>query len=193
VLEQSLGVCQTGDIQLLLPLVVSSLGYAYALSGRLAEALPLLERAVEQSAAMKQMNYHPLWMAHLGEAYLLAGRREVASQLARQALQRSCDLKQRGYEAYALRLLGETAAHDDPPEAAQAEVHYRQAISLANELEMRPLLAHCHRGLGTLYAKGVQPDPARTELSAAIVLYRAMEMTFWLPQAEAALAQGEGR
>ena len=54
---------------------------------------------------------------------------------------------------------------------------------------MRPLVAHCHLGLGTLYAKIDRREQARAELSAAIALYRAMEMTFWLPQAEAALAQ----
>ena len=53
---------------------------------------------------------------------------------------------------------------------------------------MRPLQAHCHRGLGTLYAKLGRPEPARPALAAAIDLYRAMDMTFWLPQAEAALA-----
>ena len=54
---------------------------------------------------------------------------------------------------------------------------------------MRPLEAHCHRGLGTLYAKTGQAEQARAALSAALALYRAMDMTFWLPQAEAALAQ----
>ena len=54
---------------------------------------------------------------------------------------------------------------------------------------MRPLQAHCRRGLGTLYAKLGRPDSARIDLSAAIEWYRAMDMTFWLPQAEAALAQ----
>ena len=58
---------------------------------------------------------------------------------------------------------------------------------------MRPLQAHCHRGLGTLYAKTGQAEQARVELSAAIALYRAMDMAFWLPQAEAALAQVEGQ
>jgi hypothetical protein len=57
---------------------------------------------------------------------------------------------------------------------------------------MRPLQAHCHRGLGTLYATIGQQEQARAELSAAIELYRAMDMTFWLPQTEAALAQVEG-
>ena len=58
---------------------------------------------------------------------------------------------------------------------------------------MRPLVAHCHLGLGTLYARTGQREQARAELSAAIDLYRAMDMTFWLPEAEAALAQVEGR
>ena len=53
---------------------------------------------------------------------------------------------------------------------------------------MRPLQAHCHRGLGTLSAKAGRPAQARAALATAIELYRAMEMTFWLPQAEAALA-----
>lgn len=71
----------------------------------------------------------------------------------------------------------------------QAAAHYRQALALADELGMRPLLAHCHLGLGTLYAKSNRREQARTELSAAVTLYRAMDMTFWLPQAEATVAQ----
>ena len=78
-----------------------------------------------------------------------------------------------------------------PPEGDPAEAHYRQALALANELGMRPLQAHCHRGLGTLYDTISQQEQARAELSAAIVLYRAMDMAFWLPQTEAALAQVE--
>ena len=54
---------------------------------------------------------------------------------------------------------------------------------------MRPLQAHCHHGLGTLYAKTGQQEQARAALSTAIKMYRTMEMTFWLPQAEATLAQ----
>ena len=100
--------------------------------------------------------------------------------------------QERGHEAYALRLLGDIAARREPPEVEQAEGHYQQALALAEELGMRPLQAHCHLGLGTLYAKIDRREQARTELSAAIALYRDMEMTFWLPQAEAALAQVEG-
>jgi Flp pilus assembly protein TadD len=74
-----------------------------------------------------------------------------------------------------------------------AEAHYRQALALAEELGMRPLQAHCHRGLGTLYARPGQRQQARAALATAIEMYRAMEMTFWLPETEVALAQVEGR
>jgi hypothetical protein len=100
---------------------------------------------------------------------------------------------ERGHEAWALRLLGEIASHHQRPDVAAADAHYGAAVALADELGMRPLVAHCHLGLGTLYAKIGRREQAHSELSTAIELYRAMEMTFWLPQAEAALAQVEGR
>ena len=125
----------------------------------------------------------------LGEAHLRAGRLEEAHTLAARALEYFRTHQERGHEAYALRRLGDIAAHREPPEVEEAEASYRQALALAEELGMRPLLAHCHLGLGTLYAKTGQREQAQAELSAAIDLYRAMEMTFWLPQAEAVLAQ----
>jgi hypothetical protein len=74
-----------------------------------------------------------------------------------------------------------------------AEAHYRQAIALAESLSMYPLVAHCQLGLGRLYLTMNRGDQVRTELRAAIALYRAMDMIFWLPQAEVALAQAESR
>ena len=80
----------------------------------------------------------------------------------------------------------------DPPKGEPAEAHYRQALALAEELGMRPLQAHCHLGLGTRYAQRGQREQARAELSTAIEMYGSMDMPFWLPQAETALAQVEG-
>jgi hypothetical protein len=88
-----------------------------------------------------------------------------------------------------MRLVGEIAAYGEPLDVALAEASYGQALALAEDLGMRPLQAHCHRGLGTLYAKIDLREQARAALSTAIELYGAMEMTFWLPQAEVALAQ----
>jgi predicted ATPase len=79
------------------------------------------------------------------------------------------------------------------PAGRQATARYREALALAEELGMRLLQAHCHRGLGTLYLKTVQREQARTALSTAIALYRTMEMHFWLPQAEAAMMRAEGQ
>jgi predicted ATPase len=101
--------------------------------------------------------------------------------------------QERGSEAWALRLLGEVAARQGLPEVEPAKDYYRQALSLADELGMRPLQAHCHHGLGTLYAKTGHREQACGELSTAIGLYKAMEMTFWLLQAEAVLAAVEER
>ena len=94
-------------------------------------------------------------------------------------------------QAYALHAPRRHRSASRSPGHRAAAAHYRQALALAEELGMRPLQAHCHRGLGTLYATIGQQEQARAELSAAIVLYRAMDMTFWLPQTEAALAQVE--
>jgi tetratricopeptide (TPR) repeat protein len=131
--------------------------------------------------------------AWLSEVCRLAGRGEEAWQHARQALDLARQQKVRGDEALALHQLGVVQAHADPPDAAQAEAHYQQALALADELGMRPLVAHCHRGLGMLYLTIDRGEQARTALAAAMAFYRAMDMTFWLHQVEAALAQVEGR
>ena len=39
------------------------------------------------------------------------------------------------------------------------------------------------------YSQTGQMEQARTELSIAIEMYRDMEMTFWVPETEAALAE----
>jgi tetratricopeptide (TPR) repeat protein len=184
-LERGLQVCQAGNILRYFSPVASALGAAYGSSG-VAEGLPLLEQAMIRSALAHQYFSPFLWVS---EAYLLAGRLEEAMTVALRALEHSRAHKERGHEAWALRLLGEIHAQQDPPAVESAEESYRQALSLASELEMRPLQAHCHRGLGLLYAKSGPREDARADLSAAIDLYRAMEMTFWLPQTEATLAQ----
>jgi tetratricopeptide (TPR) repeat protein len=98
---------------------------------------------------------------------------------------------ERGHEAYALWLLGEIHVYSHPPAVEPAVTYYREALVLAEAFGMLLLQAHCHFGLGTLYAKTGQREQAQTDLSAAIDLYRGMGMTFWLPQAEAALGQRE--
>jgi tetratricopeptide (TPR) repeat protein len=168
-------------------------GAAYALAGRVADAVPLLTQALEQTIAEDTAEHQVFYTLSFGEAQVLAGRLEEAHALADRALALAREHQERGCQAYTLHLLGEIAVRRKPPESIQARDYYRQALALAEELGMRPLQAHCHLGLGKLSAKIGRRAEARAALSAAVELYRAMEMTFWLPQAEDALAEAEGR
>jgi hypothetical protein len=78
---------------------------------------------------------------------------------------------------------GEIALAAQPPDAAASEARYREAEALAGSLEMRPLLAHCHLGLGKLYRRTGRPELAREHLARAGTMYREMDMRFWLEQA----------
>jgi tetratricopeptide (TPR) repeat protein len=188
-----MSLCQEVDIPVWFPSIAPALGAAYTLGGRSADAVPLLTQAIEQTTAMEMRAMQVLCHLSLGEAQVLAGRLDEAHALAERALVLAHERQERGHQAYALHLLGEIATRREPQESDQAEAHYQQALALAEELGMRPLQAHCHLGLGTLYAKIGRYAETRAELDTAIKLYSAMDMTFWLPQAEATLAQVEGR
>jgi tetratricopeptide (TPR) repeat protein len=186
-LERAMGICQEANLPIFFPRMAAALGAAYTLAGRLADAIPLLTQAMEQTTAVDMVGFRALCRLPLGEAHLLAGRLEEAHTLAEQTLALARKCQERGNQAYALRLLGAIAARHEPAEREPAEAFYQQALTLAEELGMRPLVAHCHRGLGTLYRQIGWLTEARTALSTALDLYRTMEMSWWLHQAEAAL------
>jgi tetratricopeptide (TPR) repeat protein len=150
-----------------------------------AEGLTLLYQALEGMESMGRGAYHSLVLVQLGEASVLAGGLEGAGAFAERALQLTRELGERGYEALALRLLGDLATHDQPPDVAGAEGHYRAAMALANSLGMRPLVAHCHLGLGKLYRRTDKREQAQEHLATATTMYREMGMTYWLEKAEA--------
>jgi tetratricopeptide (TPR) repeat protein len=172
--------------------MAAALGEAYTLCGRIADAVPLLTQALDQSTEPERLYSKSLCSLPLGKAHMLAGHLEVAHALAEQALTHARAHQERGHEAYALHLLGEIAAQREPLQHDQAEAYYRQALVLADELGMRPLVGHCHLGLGTMYPQMGRGEEAHAALSTAIELYRAMEMTFWLPQTEVVRTQVQG-
>ena len=185
-LERGLQVCYAfGLTALNFHGVAASLGAAYALANRTAEAIPLLRKVADQAASMRLVSDHLLGTIPLGELALATRRIEDAAQLGRQALDLARKHKQRGHEVYALRLLGEVAAHRGSYDVHEAEVHFRSAIGLAHELGMRPLAAHCHLGLGRLYRQTGQRQEAQENLAVATTMYREMDMRFWLEQAKA--------
>jgi tetratricopeptide (TPR) repeat protein len=167
--------------------VSSTLGYAYALSGRSAEAIPLLEEGGERPVIAGSNEGQSLRTLRLSEAYLLAGREADASAAAQRALGLARHHKERGHEAYALRLLGGIVAREDPLDIGKAEDHYRQALALAEKLGMRPLVAHCHVGLGKLYWRSGNLLQAKEHLNKGVAMMREMEMGLWLEKAEAEL------
>jgi tetratricopeptide (TPR) repeat protein len=186
-LEPGLQAVRAGNSPLWFPRLASTLGSAYGLAGRLAEAVSLTEAAVAQGAAMNLMGGHSLLLTYLSEAYLLAGQHEDARQNAEQALELARAHKEPGYEGWALRLLAEIALAANPPHAARAMEFGHKALSMAEELGMRPLMAHCRLVLGRSLAQGADPDAARRHLAAATQLFGEMDMQAWLGQARADL------
>jgi tetratricopeptide (TPR) repeat protein len=187
VLERDIRLCQVAELPTVLAWAAPCLGLAYALAGRLAEALPLLQQAVEHGA--KATGLHAWLIGVTGAGFLLAGQPDEAVTLAERALRFSREGQERGHEAQAVRLFGEIAARRNPPDIEQANHHYRKALSLAEELGMRPLLAHCHLGLGKLCRRTGKRQEAHEHLTTATTMYREMDMRFWLEQAEAALGE----
>jgi tetratricopeptide (TPR) repeat protein len=187
VLTKGLAICRASDNRDWIRQIAAGLGQTYALMGQLPEGFALLEEALRNDVRTGALHAHSEHIARLSEVCLLAGRSDEARQHAHRDLARQHH--ERGYEARALWQLGAVYANDDPAQVEPAATYYRQALAFAEACGMRPLQAHCHCGLGTLYAKMGQRAPARSALASAIDLYRAMDMTFWLPEAEAALAQ----
>jgi len=120
----------------------------------------------------------------LGGNMLLVGRIDEAGEAARQACELARKRSERGYEAWAMRLLGEIHARQDPPDVERAEAAYVEAMARAEELGMRPLVAHCHLGLSKLYRRTGKRQEAQEHLATATTMYRDMDMPFWLEQAE---------
>jgi tetratricopeptide (TPR) repeat protein len=186
VLERGHRLCQACNIPTWLYGVASFLGYAYVVSGRLADGLPVLEQF--QQAVLMGMgsrDYLTQPIIYLSEAYGLANRDEDAIRLANQALDFSRRHKRPTHETWALRALGEIASHRNPPDTEEAGAYYRQAMILAEEHGMRPMVAHCHLGLGKLFRRVGKCDEASEHLASATRMYRDMDMRFWLEQAQA--------
>jgi tetratricopeptide (TPR) repeat protein len=184
VLDRGLDLCRTWSLPVLLNVFVPFLGLACALCGQVARALSLLEPLVAQHDSRGMGGWLSYSLLYLGDAYLLAERRAEARHCAERALGLSRERRERGLQADALRLLGDIATHQDPPETNQAGPYYQQALTLATELGMRPLVAHAHLGLGKLYRRTGQRDQGHEHLTTATTMYREMDMRFYLEQAE---------
>jgi tetratricopeptide (TPR) repeat protein len=191
-LERGLQVCHTfGLTALAFHGIAASLGAAYALANRCEEAIPLLRMVADQAIRMNAVSDHLVGAIPLAEVYLLTGRAEEADEIATHSLDLARRHGHRGHEVYAHRLLGDVYARRESSEVTAAEAHYRNGLELADSLGMRPLVAHCHLGLGKLYRRTGKREQAHEHLTTATTMYREMDMRFWLEQAESEVSSSD--
>jgi class 3 adenylate cyclase/tetratricopeptide (TPR) repeat protein len=167
----------------LLPWAVASSAWALAQIGETSEALSRIGEAEEllERQAAREIGQHRSWAyAVLGRSCLVLGRLDEARRLGNRAVESS--QRHPGFAAHALHLLGDVMTHPDRLDAEDGARHYRQALVLAGLHGMRPLVAHCHLGLGRLYRRTGKLEDARDNLTTATTMYREMEMDFWLKQ-----------
>ncbi len=182
-LERTVNLCKTWDLGVILPTTAVVLGLAYALSGRLAEAATILEKDEVPISPDAIFIFETSTARNaVGTVYLMAGRIDEALAItlrtAKLAANRGC----RGIQARTLHLLGDVSLCRDLQQADLAEDYYRQALTLADELGMRPLVAHCQRGLGRLYERKGELRTAEEHVAIATEMYEAMDMGFWLEE-----------
>jgi len=187
VFEQSIALHETWRIADGLPGALAGLGTAQALQGRFDTSVPLMERAVELEGAAGQSARNRLY--ELAAVYAMTGRFRDAAALCRRVRELSRKVGDTWSEARSLRLLAEVAEHGVNLESFEVEESLRAALLLAEQNALRPLVAHCHLGLGKLYGRTGKREPAQEHLTTATAMYREMGMTYWLEKA--ALEIGE--
>ena len=193
-LEHGITILRTGNVPLPLPILVATSAWALAQVGEASEALKRLregEELLEQQGARGLVGQSGWVYQALGRACLLLGRRDEARGRADRAME--CSSRHPGYAAHAQHLLGDIAIHPDGPDLERGEAHYRAALAIAEPRGMRPLVANCHLGLGTLHARAGHAQEARHHLTTAIRMYGEMDMRFWRQRAHAEARALDGR
>jgi class 3 adenylate cyclase/tetratricopeptide (TPR) repeat protein len=189
-IEHATAVLRAGNVALLLSFLVVSSAWGLAQLGEATEALGRLregERLVERQAGRGYVGSIGWLHLRLGRAALLLDRLDDAQRFGDRAMDASP--RQFGFAAYALHLLGDIATHPEQFDPERGATYYREALALAEPRGMRPLVAHCHLGLGKLHRRTANPEQAREHLTTAMAMYREMGMTYWQEQVEAELRQ----
>jgi len=183
--EHWIAMLRTGNVAIHLPWAVAASAWTLAQLGETDQALQRVQEAeelLERQAAHGIVGHRGWAYQAVGRACLQLGRLDQARQLAERAVGTS--QHQTGFAAHALHLLGDLAFQPDRFDPENSAAHYREALALAQKHGMRPLIAHCHLGLGKAYNRMGRPE-ARKNFATATTMYREMDMTYWLKQAEA--------
>jgi len=185
--EMAVRLCETHGVLTYLAASYSAWGWALSHVASPSEGLIHLERAASlyEAAGAKLLLSRMFW--GWAQGLLLSRDYEVAREKALHGLKLARKFQERGVEAEISLLLAEIDIECGQTDAANTL--YRQAASMAEELGMRPVIAHCHLGLGKLYRSTGKRDQALEHLSVATTMYREMDMRFWLEQANAELQE----
>ena len=186
-IDRQIEVLRTASIADDLPHALAYSARCLAHLGDASEALSRLragERLLAEQAAGRKTGTGYIYVL-LGRACLDLGLVDEAQRLAERAAAPA--LTRVDFVPYCLKLLGDITIHPDRFDAERAEAHYRAALALAEPRAMRPLVAHCQLGLGTLYGRIGKAEQAHENLVAAATMFRDMDMRFWLAQADSEL------
>jgi class 3 adenylate cyclase/tetratricopeptide (TPR) repeat protein len=180
--EHGMAMLRTGNVADLLPWAVAASAWVLAQLGEINEALNRVGEAktlLEQQAKLGLVGCHCGWAYHaVSRACLLLGWVDEARRLGDRAVESS--RRQPGFTAHARCLLGDIETHSDGFDVETGAAHYRDSLALAQLHSMRPLVAHCHLGLGKLYRRIGETEHTREYFTIAMTMYREMEMGFWL-------------
>jgi tetratricopeptide (TPR) repeat protein len=159
------------------------LGQAYGLTGRPADGIPLVKEAITLQEHAGAFVDRALWTRVLAELYFRIRQQDEAEATAQTALRFAEQYAERGNEAWIHWLLGHVMLERDDKDAARHQ--FEAALALAAPRGMRPLVAHCHLGLGKLYHRTDKREQAQEHVATATTMYRELGMTYWLEKAEA--------
>lgn len=179
-LERCRSLCESADIPGWAPNVLGHLGYAYALTNRVAPGIDLMREAVAM-AQDTRTGHETRLRVFLAEALIRARHCTQALQEARTALDLARSRKERAAEALALHAFAAASAEENPVRAKKA---YLGALDLAQRLGLRPLAAHCHLGVAELSRAGRESDAAGRHAREAAETYMALGMQSWRRRAE---------
>jgi tetratricopeptide (TPR) repeat protein len=173
---------QHGSTAMLIP-GLSQHGYNLCGLGRGMEGVPFIERGIALGETHRVLYFQSLWLVQLAQAHLWNHESSKAETVALRGMAVAREREEPPHEAWACYVAGEVALRNG--NLTTTEAYYRDALALSEARGMRPLVAHCHLGLGKLYRSNGQREQAREHLVTATTMYREMGMTYWLEQAGA--------
>jgi tetratricopeptide (TPR) repeat protein len=174
-LEDGIAAVKTGNIVNMTNRMIALSAWAFAQLGERSEALNRLDEGKQLLDRQAMQGHLGLlgWSYYvLGRACLTLGRLDEAKRFGDRALEFSPHHP--GFAAHGLHLLGTIAAHPERFDLESGKARFYRALALADPRGMRPLVAHCHRGLATLYLRNREIRKSQEHLAKATAMYRDM-------------------